>query len=114
MLSGNKTHSNSDKPLIHSQPSFGQVSSRKMLGESNSPRVANLPNPNKLSDFSIDHILNRAGKATTQPGPFYSTSGFRDFSKNFISNSSTSTPLNWLQYSRYHPPKLQSKDYTDL
>lgn len=86
-----------------------------MLGDRAKHRFgANLP-ANKLSDFSIDHILNRAGESARQNTYFGPSSGLSDYTKNFILQgtaavTNTSVALNWLQYSRYHPPKLQRKD----
>lgn len=66
----------------------------------------NLDNPNqveyKSSDFSIDYLLNHAGsdrcrslnECDSCPKP---------------SDVNKEPTLNWLHYTRYHPPKIQSK-----
>lgn len=71
----------------------------------------------KVSDFSIDHILNKAGgnsvKQTNQNSILdcdinssNSSLNYEVFDKNYCNY----TPiLNWLNYTRYRPPKLPSK-----
>lgn len=50
----------------------------------------------KTSDFSIDHILNRAGS--------------RERSKSdFLNERDVSMPFPWLQCTRYSPPKIPRK-----
>uniref|UniRef100_A0A1B0CX65 Homeobox domain-containing protein n=2 Tax=Lutzomyia longipalpis TaxID=7200 RepID=A0A1B0CX65_LUTLO len=76
----------------------------------------------KQSDFSIEHILNRAGEntaTTTRRKPEIQDLRELSFlhhwqgcsSPQFIPQSSVnvqshSQHLSWLQYTRYHPPKL--------
>lgn len=69
----------------------------------------------KCSDFSIDHILNRAGSKHSvgeRIEKYQIESEFFDRSKDFSMDESqmdqnSFTPiLHWLQYTRYHPPKL--------
>lgn len=68
----------------------------------------------KCSDFSIDHILNRAGSRQIEhqlDDKFemrkLENRPMNDMSDFYIENSTNFTPiLNWLQYTRYHPPKL--------
>lgn len=54
----------------------------------------------RQSDFSIDYLLNRAGSDTCRSATeCYSCSG---------NNEKKSEPqLDWLHYTRYHPPKIQ-------
>lgn len=60
----------------------------------------------KQSDFSIDHILNRAGAGiTNSPEKYIQCPSY--YNKNL--NKFNSPSLDWLQYTRYHPPKLPSK-----
>lgn len=60
----------------------------------------------KQSDFSIDHILNRAGAGIrNSPEKFIQCPSY--YNKNL--NKFNSPSLDWLQYTRYHPPKLPSK-----
>lgn len=58
-----------------------------------------------MSDFSIDYILNRAGVNSCITMP-----------ERIKTESNTFEPINyhvpmfdWLQYTRYKPPRLQSK-----
>lgn len=99
-------HSPSSRHFV-SVPTRSNIKSRwNMLGNSE----------NKLSDFSIDHILNRAGASPSRKNHFCTQQRVRDYTKNFIlhqtdptTSPNTAVALNWLQYSRYHPPKLQRK-----
>lgn len=60
----------------------------------------------KQSDFSIDHILNRAGAGiSNSPEKYIQCPSF--YNKNL--NKFNSPSLDWLHYTRYHPPKLPSK-----
>ncbi|GAB0092496.1 homeobox protein MSX-1 [Sergentomyia squamirostris] len=66
----------------------------------------------KQSDFSIDHILNRAGESV-QRNPVIEElhciqwPGYADHHQHHSVQIQNHTPnLNWLQYTRYHPPKL--------
>lgn len=79
---------------------------------------AKMAGTNKLSDFSIEHILNRAGDKSVKRMINSTPQGlFCDYSKNVliqnnnmnstVVGNTTAISLNWLQYSRYHPPKLQ-------
>lgn len=77
------------------------------------------PNDNdivlKQSDFSIDHILNKAGVKDTynfciadfsvhnKVGGQYGAQSNHNVCNTFV------PMLNWLQYTRYRPPKLPSK-----
>lgn len=71
----------------------------------------------KQSDFSIDHILNRAGenvrkKHEIQELPFidqWQGCSSQYHPENSVELHSHTPHLNWLQYTRYHPPKLPSK-----
>lgn len=59
------------------------------------------------SDFSIDHILNRAGKWMNIQRPQYHEPSSDKLRSSFV--DPTSLPvLNWLHYTRYHPPRPQS------
>lgn len=73
----------------------------------------------KQSDFSIEHILTRAGE-DNNPKICYN-----EFTNNFfqkqtlcktiiekqLSDRQCVVPMfNWLQYTRYRPPKLPSKN----
>lgn len=68
----------------------------------------------KCSDFSIEHILNRAGSTVEHKidsnfeilrlEPNERMSEMKNF---YIENTTNFAPiLDWLQYTRYHPPKL--------
>lgn len=65
----------------------------------------------KQSDFSIDHILNRAGNrmqcdSNINSNIYRNCSGFNGEESGF----SRCTPMfSWLQYTRYRPPKLPSE-----
>lgn len=57
----------------------------------------------KLSDFSIDHILNRAGSKTCQNELNFNDK-YRKKSQEYVMHD---TPVfDWLYYTRYHPPRL--------
>ncbi|XP_055715528.1 homeobox protein MSH-D-like [Phlebotomus papatasi] len=68
----------------------------------------------KQSDFSIDHILNRAGENVRRRHEIQEVSfidQWQGCSSQYHPEKSVDlhshTPhLNWLQYTRYHPPKL--------
>lgn len=72
--------------------------------------------PYKLSDFSIDHILNKAGSSVQKQSynEIYHGNG-ADFYYKYANDrlgeeySDCSPILNWLQYTRYQPPRLPSK-----
>ncbi|CAH1365314.1 unnamed protein product, partial [Tenebrio molitor] len=56
------------------------------------------------SDFSIEHILNKAGSSTSS-----TSANFTDTSHTSATNSTiTLDPYSWLQCTRYCPPKLPS------
>lgn len=66
----------------------------------------------KQSDFSIDHILNKAGAKYTYTYCTYIHNDVRDQcgTQNEHNEFKAFVPmLNWLQYTRYRPPKLPSK-----
>lgn len=75
----------------------------------------------KVSDFSIDHILNKAGgdnmKQPNQNSVFdcdinssESRLKYEQSHEVFDKNYCNYTPiLDWLNYTRYRPPKLPSK-----
>lgn len=72
----------------------------------------------KQSDFSIDHILNRAGNRNNKCDNLIMNKNLLYHNYNTESNSSDEsnsypnnfTPMfSWLQYTRYRPPKLPSK-----
>ncbi|XP_063704352.1 homeobox protein MSH-D [Culicoides brevitarsis] len=50
----------------------------------------------KISDFSIDHILNRAGKSDN----------FLEKLEQKSQNFEQTPVFDWLYYTRYHPPRL--------
>lgn len=116
----NKTHPNA-ATCSHSVsiPSSSNIhSSAEMLGDSSARRlVANLP-ANKMSDFSIDHILNRAGENRRKNSVCEPSKGLLDYTRSLLLQSppcvspNASIALGWLQYSRYHPPKLQRQHRT--
>lgn len=68
----------------------------------------------KCSDFSIDHILNRAGDNIVEHkfnGSFeimkFENNPINEMNNFYIENTTNYAPiLDWLQYTRYHPPKL--------
>ncbi|XP_059621185.1 homeobox protein MSH-D [Phlebotomus argentipes] len=68
----------------------------------------------KQSDFSIDHILNRAGEDIkrndeVQEVPFvdhWPGCSSQCHPQNRIEIQRHTPHLDWLQYTRYHPPKL--------
>lgn len=69
----------------------------------------------RSSNFSIDHILNKAGNNSVMVQQSIERS-FETFnSKNvnstvFMNSERNFTPiLDWLQYTRYHPPRLPRK-----
>lgn len=73
---------------------------------------------NKPSNFSIDHILNSAGstrdKYTIDCGKQRTTNDSHNLnnqhSDHFLIESNQYPPiLNWLQYTRYKPPRLPRK-----
>lgn len=78
----------------------------------------------KPSNFSIDHILNSAGTSIDKCSTVESKSpNDNDIQNGFVSdtrdcylmdsNVHQYPPiLNWLQYSRYKPPRLPRKLYT--
>lgn len=67
----------------------------------------------KQSDFSIDHILNRAGKKLQCDNNKISSNFYRNCSEfNGVDESgfSNCAPMfSWLHYTRYRPPKLPSE-----
>lgn len=69
----------------------------------------------RSSDFSIDHILNKAGNSSTKlfiKREYESLHNDNSHKSNdlLIENRSNFTPiLDWLQYTRYRPPKLPRK-----
>lgn len=76
----------------------------------------------KVSDFSIDHILNRAGSGESSYRGYHLyryKSPVNDAVPNRLDSASdlmgngahhyAAPILDWLQYSRYHPPRIQSK-----
>lgn len=76
----------------------------------------------KSSDFSIDHILNSAGSTKdSKCMTNYKKSPMRDMRKMYdeangcflMDNNSHQFPpiLDWLQYTRYKPPRLPSKKF---
>lgn len=90
--------------------------------------------PSISSDFSIDHILNRAGKNITQPSQLSrrtvnyekyeaisseTSSGDESCSDNFMRNCCQIESerfieipnFDWLNYTRYNMPRLSRKDY---
>lgn len=68
----------------------------------------------RSSNFSIDHILNKAGNNSVMVQQSIERS-FETFnSKNvntvLMNSERNFTPiLDWLQYTRYHPPRLPRK-----
>lgn len=62
----------------------------------------------KLSDFSIDHILNRAGsKAVTASQVMESNLSFIEKLERKKQELTQDAPVfDWLYYTRYHPPRL--------
>lgn len=64
----------------------------------------------KSSDFSIDHILNKAGSVLAKPrvtNEVFNIASTERIDRFLIDNQNSFTPiLNWLQYSRYRPPRL--------
>lgn len=73
----------------------------------------------RSSDFSIDHILNKAGNTNNVMMQQTIGRNFPNFnSKNlnavFLRSETTNfTPiLDWLHYTRYHPPRLPRKSTT--
>lgn len=74
----------------------------------NSSQAKTVSPPPRVSDFSIDHILNRAGSQCNLVQEMKVNTGF------FHLNTSTSSQLmsqqtqmfDWLYYTRYHPPRL--------
>lgn len=76
------------------------------------------PNEYKTSDFSIDHILNKAGSSVSQRDEYRCHSGENHVPHYHYDNRNELMSddymhcgpiLNWLQYSRYHPPRLPSE-----
>lgn len=69
----------------------------------------------KQSDFSIDHILNKAGVKDAYgycitDFSVHSNIGVQYHAQSDHNECNTLVPmLNWLQYTRYRPPKLPSK-----
>lgn len=73
----------------------------------------------KQSDFSIDHILNRAGTQNNMKcdnlivnkNLFHNYHNNAECTTSDESNNFTNCApmLSWLQYTRYRPPKLPSK-----
>lgn len=80
----------------------------------------------RQSDFSIDHILNRAGERSSPPKQLpvefhHDSFAIENPTKHFdermmfanhlidLSDSPKVPIFNWLQYTRYRPPKLHSK-----
>lgn len=55
----------------------------------------------QTSDFSIDYLLNRAGSETCK-----SVTECDSCPK--INMTKSELQLDWLNYTRYHPPKIQS------
>lgn len=81
------------------------------------PRVMEYKPPMafKTSDFSIDHILNKAGSSVNNREEYRCLPIENDLphyhydTRNDLMNDEymhCSPILNWLQYSRYHPPRL--------
>lgn len=62
----------------------------------------------KTSNFTIDHILNKAGETKSDR---YKVSGSSVLDENFSNKYRNEfLPMfSWLQYTRYRPPKLASK-----
>lgn len=66
------------------------------------------------SNFSIDHILNKAGNTNAMVQQNNECNFEKLNNKNvntmFVKSDTNFTPiLNWLQYTRYHPPRLPRK-----
>lgn len=88
--------------------------------------------PSISSDFSIDHILNRAGEKFTkcQKSVYEqyetissgSSSGDESCGDNFMRNCCQIESerfieipnFDWLNYTRYNMPRLSRKDYNEL
>lgn len=59
--------------------------------------------PQKISDFSIDHILNRAGPKNVMENHL----NFIEKLERKTQGFNHETPVfDWLYYTRYHPPRL--------
>lgn len=75
---------------------------------------------NKTSDFSIEHILNRAGTSITNDKEMLTLDEFeRNYtfpynSDQFLEESYLHCTPPWLSYSRYHPPPQTSKYFRDF
>lgn len=110
--------------MLH-QNHFKSDSPQKMdidnfLATSNDKKPKNIPSlTNKPTNFSIDHILNSAGCArdtytTNNCNPTLNDIHKLSNDKNnhfFIETDTNHYPpiLNWLQYTRYKPPRLPRK-----
>lgn len=77
----------------------------------------------KTSDFSIDHILNKAGSSANKHAEYRLRPAenhplhFAYETRNDLMNEEylpCGPMLNWLQYSRYHPPRLPRKCVLDI
>lgn len=64
---------------------------------------------NKPSNFSIDHILNKAG--TESKSIELKNRSFDDTNDSYLVNEFNGYPpiLDWLQYTRYRPPRIPRK-----
>lgn len=80
------------------------------IGSVESPRKAEIIV--RSSNFSIDHILNRAGNNGAMMHQsiehnFESINRVNNVNAMFVKSDTNFTPiLDWLQYTRYHPPRL--------
>lgn len=60
----------------------------------------------KLSDFSIDHILNRAGSRTAASHVEHQLNLVEKFGRKDQRFAHDAPVFDWLYYTRYHPPRL--------
>lgn len=66
----------------------------------------------RSSNFSIDHILNKAGNNSamvqqTVERNFDTLMNNKNVNAMFVKSETNYTPiLDWLHYTRYHPPRL--------
>lgn len=70
--------------------------SDNMTALTTTDKPSNDDNSFKRSDFSIDHILNRAGNSNE---------------RNVDSDKADNLKYQWLQCSRYCPPRIPSEYY---
>lgn len=70
----------------------------------------------KQSDFSIDHILNRAGNVNLRCDTIRPRINLSDECNEFKHNfTNECLPMfSWLNYTRYKPPKFSSKFFAAI